>query len=114
MLHWPHPPSSWNSYHSFCMSSDVPPLPLYQQIFLFYVTFLAHHLSYKTIKVYLSCIQFCSNFMGLTEKISEMCQLFYVLHGIHRFIHSHHHALTSAHLNQIIHYVYASYVYHHD
>ena len=63
---------------------DVPPLPLYQQILLFYVTFLAHRLSYKSIKVYLSGIQFCSNFMGLTEKVSEMCQLFYVLHGIRR------------------------------
>ena len=112
--------TAWNSYNSFCLSSHVPPLPLYQQILLFYVTFLARRLSYKSIKVYLSGIQFCSNFMGLTTNVSEMCQLFSVLRGIRRVQGSsctrpRRPALTVTHLNQIIRYVFASPIYHpHD
>ena len=76
--------SAWNSYNSFCLSSGVLSYPLNQFILLFYVAFLARRVCYATIKVYLSALQFHSNFHGYDIQISNMHQLFYLLRGVRR------------------------------
>ena len=76
--------TAWNSYNSFCLSAGVLPYPLNQLILLFYVTFLARRVCYVTIKVYLSALQFRSNFYGYNVNISNMHQLFYLLRGVRR------------------------------
>ena len=56
----------------------------YRCINTFVLFNVGRRLSYKYVKDYLSRIQFCSNITGLTEKVSEMCQLFYVLRDIRK------------------------------
>ena len=102
--------TAWSNYQSFTSSAAISSLPLNQQVLSFYVTSLARTLAFKSIKVYLSGIQFYSNMCGFDSRISGMTQLFYILRGIRRvqgsrFTRPRRPAITINHLVTIIHFL---------
>lgn len=76
--------SSFNSYVIFCTQINTQPFPVQQPYLQYFVTALARRLSYRTIKVYLSGIQYHSVRHGYQSNIAAMDQLYYLLRGIRR------------------------------
>ena len=75
---------AFNNYFVFCTNVNIQPLPITEFNLLFYVTSLSSRLSYKSIKTYLSGIQFHSVAVGYSVQLSSMHQLYYLLRGIRR------------------------------
>ena len=80
--------SSYNSgfrqYEEFCRSIQVPLFPLAAPTLELFVSLLARRVGFKTIKVYLSGLQYFSTLAGWPTKVSGMPTLAYVLRGIRR------------------------------
>ena len=72
------------NYSLFCTNTNLNSLPVTEFNLMFYVTSLASRLSYKSIKVYLSGIQFHALTLGHQFSIPTMHQLYYLLRGIRR------------------------------
>ena len=77
---------------------------LIPQVLIYFVSSLFNRLAYKSIKVYLSAIQYYSIMSGSDIQIASMSHLFYALHGIRRiqgnsFNHS---LLTTPIINYVI------------
>ena len=85
-------PSTWSTYLcgirqylSFCSLFLVDPLPLSQVILENFVSSLQLRVSYKSIKVYLSGVQYWAKLHNCPVLISDMLRLQYVLRGVRRF-----------------------------
>ena len=72
------------NYSLFCTNTNLNSLPVTEFNLMFYVTSLASRLSYKSIKVYLSGIQFHALTLGHQFSMPTMHQLYYLLRGIRR------------------------------
>ena len=72
------------SFHAFCTRDNVPCLPLCEHTLIRYVTSMAPRVSQKTIKIYLSGVQFWSITLGHYITISSFPRLYYTLRGIRR------------------------------
>ena len=72
------------SYNLFCTHTGSYLFPLEEHVLQRYVASLAQRVSYSTIKVYLCGLQFFSHMRGLTESISSMPRVYYLLRGIRR------------------------------
>ena len=73
-----------NQYVSFCQHFQTDPLPLSETVVENFCVSLASRVSYKTIKVYLSAVQFWSKMQGGGVLLKDMQRLHYVLLGIRR------------------------------
>ena len=73
-----------NHYRSFCSRFSLPPFPLREHIIENFCVFLHPRVAYKSIKIYLSGVQYWSKIHGYMEEIKEMPRLHYVLMGIRR------------------------------
>ena len=96
------------SYNLFCTHTNSYLFPLEEHVLQRYVASLAHRVSYSTIKVYLCGLQFFSHMRGLTESISSMPRVYYLLRGIRRsqgsaFQRPRRHPITTNHLKLIHH-----------
>ena len=90
--------------------ANVRPYPLNQVVLLFYIVSLSSRVSYSTIKVYLSAVQYCSNVLGYQISMARMYPEFYLLRGIHRqrdsqYRHPCRHPITILHLQQVFNFV---------
>ena len=72
------------AYRTFCLHTSLPALPLHELTLQRFVTSLVYRLGYKSIKVYLSGIQYWAILLGDPAHISGMGCLFYLLRGIRR------------------------------
>ena len=70
------------AYQLFCSQVSLPPLPLQESNFQRFVASLVHRVGFKSIKVYLSGIQYWEQMCGDSAHISSMSRLFYLLRGI--------------------------------
>ena len=80
--------SGLTSYTTFCRQTLFTPFPSSELILQLYVTSLARTVSYNTIKVYLSAIQFYHIMFNFPISIHSMQRLYYLLRGIRRSIGS--------------------------
>ena len=71
-------------YKRFCAGLKVTTFPLTAATLELFVTALAQRVGYKTIKVYLSGLQFHSALAGWPVRVAQMTTLNYVLRGIRR------------------------------
>ncbi|XP_057316866.1 uncharacterized protein LOC130657895 [Hydractinia symbiolongicarpus] len=100
--------SGHRSYVRFCKSLHIAPYPAVERTLQLYVTFQARHVTYNTIKVYLSAIQYQSVVLGFSTQIYTMRRLYYVVGGIRR---SHPHQrlrrlpITPVHLRDMLRFV---------
>ena len=76
--------TGFNQYVSFTAQIAAGPFPLTQGKLELFVASISNKVSFTTIKVYLSGIQFYSSMYGFSEKISRMKRLSYVLRGTRR------------------------------
>ena len=76
--------TGFRSYRLFCIHSGHSLFPLEEFRLQRYVVSLANRLAFKTIKVYLSGIQFFGILIGSNIRIASFPRLFYVLRGIRR------------------------------
>ena len=76
--------TGWRNYQWFCRDTNIAMLPLNQWVLQCFVTWLARRISYKSIKVYLTGVQYFSTIIGYPERILHMHRLFYLLRGIRR------------------------------
>ena len=94
------------SYQLFCSQTHLQDFPLLESTLQYYSSSMARRLAYRTMKVYLSGLQYHSVMRGFRESISGMAQLHYLLHGIRRvqgpsFSRPRRQPLTIAHLRTI-------------
>ena len=85
-------PSTWSTYFSgirqyvsFCSMFSVDPLPLSEVTLENFSASLQLRVAYKSIKVYLSGVQFWAKLHGCPVLVADMPRLQYVLRGIRRF-----------------------------
>ena len=102
--------SGFNQYKKFCLEIGASPFPLVESVLVLFVASISQRVSHKTIKVYLSGVQFESVIRGFVEKISLMGRLFYVIRGVRRmqgsqFVRHRRLPITPSHLNEIIKFV---------
>lgn len=71
-------------YLQFCSVTQVTPFPLSAPTLELFVTSLGRRVAFKSIKVYLSGLQYFSTLRGWPHRISSMPSLAYVLRGIRR------------------------------
>ena len=81
--------SGFRSYRVFCLQIGSSVLPLTELTLQRFVASMANRISYKTIKVYLSGVQFVSIMSGFNTHISSFPRLYYTLRGIRRVQGSH-------------------------
>ena len=111
--------SGLKAYRLFCGQMGFPLFPLEQYILQLFVTALALRLSFATIKVYLSGIQYESRILGFHESISSMNKLFYVLRGIKRtqgskWLRKKRKPITPVHLRHMLDFIHNSLFTAHD
>ena len=71
-------------YLNFCSVIQVTPFPLAAPTLELFVTSLARRVAYKSIRVYLSGLQYFSTIRGWPHHVSSMATLHYILRGIRR------------------------------
>ena len=76
--------SGMRSYQLFCTQTRNFMFPLCESQLQRFAVSLANRISYRTIKVYLCGVQFCSTMIGRHEIIASYSRLYYVLRGIRR------------------------------
>ena len=76
--------TGFRAYQLFCSQVSLPTLPLLESTLQRFVASLTFRIGFKTIKVYLSGIQYWSIMCGDPAHISGMPRLFYLLRGIRR------------------------------
>ena len=76
--------SGIRSYRMFCLQTRISMFPLQEYNLQRYVVSLSNRVSYRTIKVYLCGVQFCSTLIGRNDHIASFTRLYYVLRGIRR------------------------------
>ena len=99
--------SAFNSYLQFCHQSGIQEFPITEQQLSLYVTSLSTRLACKTIKSYLSGIQYFSLYAGQPIQISDMDRLYYIMRGIkrrqgNRFSRGLRQPITVLHMQQIL------------
>ena len=105
--------SAFRSYSTFCVQVNLPYFPLSEQVLIYFVSSLYNRLAYKSIKIYLSAIQYFSIMSGSDIQIASMPRLFYALRGIRRiqgnsFTRPLRSPITLAHLRRLF-----TYAHHH-
>ena len=76
--------SAFQRYQDFTVNNNIPTLPVTEFNLMLYVTHLSSSISYKSIKSYLSGLQFYALAHGQPCQIFKMQQLYYILRGIRR------------------------------
>lgn len=76
--------TAFNSYQSFCQDTYLELFPVNEFKLMLYVTSISNRLAFKSIKTYISGIQFSCTMQGQNIPISSMHQLYYLLRGIRR------------------------------
>ena len=76
--------SGVRSYRLFCIHTGSPVLPLTELTLQRYAASMANRVGYKTIKVYLSGVQYLSIMSGFDVQVSSFMRLYYTLRGIRR------------------------------
>ena len=74
----------FNHYMHFCRFNYLQLIPLNQDVLCLYASFLATHVSYKTIKAYLSAISHHCILQNFQADISSMQKLHELMRGIRR------------------------------
>ena len=76
--------SGLNRYLDFCKCTYAIPFPLVKIALQLFVTSIAGHVKFSTIKVYRCGIQYQGIVLGFSKKISSMPKLYYIMCGIRR------------------------------
>ena len=76
--------SGIRSYQQFCQQTSSYMFPLTEYHMQRYVVSMSNRLAFRSIKVYLSGVQFCSILIGSDVQLSTFTRLFYTLRGIRR------------------------------
>ena len=76
--------TGYRCYRLFCTQAAHRAFPLNEFVLQRFVVSVANRLAFKTIKVYLSGLQFFSILIGSNIRIASFPRLYYVLRGIRR------------------------------
>ena len=102
--------SGFRSYQLFCRQSTCSLFPLVEYNLQRYAVSMANRIAFKTIKVYLSGVQFFSFLIGCNVRLSNFPRLYYVLRGIRRLQGNRFHRprrlpITYQHMSVLFHHV---------